>query len=83
MVELLGNNYSKELLWLLALGEEGFYKLSLTRRKRIFQMIKFIHWHLLINNATVFDLANYLEVDGDQMHSMFTEIILYGDLEVI
>lgn len=83
MVELLANNYSKELLWLLALGEEGFYKLPLERRKRIFEMIKFIHWHLLINDATVLDLAEFLEVDGEQMHDMFTEIILYSDLEVI
>ena len=83
MVEIIGSHYSKELLWLLALGEEGFYELSLERRKRIFQMIKFIHWHLLINNATVLELAEFLEVDGETMHDMFTEIILYGDLEVI
>ena len=81
MVELLGNNYRRELLWLLALGEEGFYKLSLERRKRIFKMISSIYWHLLINKATVFELAKFLGVDENQMHDMFTIIILYGDLE--
>lgn len=75
----IAKEFGKVIYKLIAIGEDNFFRLSKETRIAFTDIVEDLNYKLIMNDISTKELADYLDVDAEELDCMIDTIIYLGD----